>query len=66
MSKRDTADRRGHEGKRAHATEMEALDHMHALVRRGAWQLSVYRCAVCKSWHVGHHNPRAKRRKKRR
>jgi lipopolysaccharide biosynthesis regulator YciM len=64
--KERAADRRGHEGKQEHATEKEALDHLHSLVRRGAWNVSAYRCAICHNWHVGHHNPKGKRRKKRR
>lgn len=50
---------RSHTGKRAHATEAEALNAMRALINRNlaeSRQLHVYECTFgpTKHWHVGH------------
>lgn len=42
------------DGKQAHNTQAQALDHMHSLIRNGAAHLRVYRCRFCRKWHVGH------------
>jgi hypothetical protein len=43
-------------GKFRHDDREAALNHLFALVRSGSpmWQLQVYRCRFCRTYHVGH------------
>lgn len=42
-------------GKMRHPTRRHAQDHKAALGYQG---MSVYQCAYCGDWHVGHNKPR--------
>ena len=44
------------EGKKGHASKLDAEAHRQRKIKQGAFYASliVYRCRHCKKWHVGH------------
>ncbi len=46
------------DGKVAHTSKQEAIDHRWGLVRQGYGSFTVYRCPHCGRWHVGHGSAR--------
>lgn len=42
-------------GKQPHASQTEAFKHLAALRKKdGAFGMNVYKCKICKAWHIGH------------